>query len=121
MTMMHVTTAPLEAAQRATTWEAAVFAELSRLEAGAAEAADDEFDPPSPASFRAARAYAAACRNVGDVAPTRVVPDGSGGIAFETLDGHTLTHRVEFADVGTVDRYTFDVGGQTMTHERVDG
>jgi hypothetical protein len=48
--------------------------------------ADDEFTPPSVEIVGVAHRWAKECQSSGFPAPTRIVPDGGGGIAFELQD-----------------------------------
>lgn len=99
-------------------WDVVVLSKLIEWER-VPMPADAEFDPPTAASLLAARAQAAAMRDAGDPPPTRVGPDGSGGVAFETLVGSSLVRRVEVSDVGQVDLYDFTPDRQTMRHTAV--
>ena len=106
---------PSDAAEN---WDAVVFAKLAEWDR-APLTADTEFDPPTTASLAAARAWAAARQDAGEPPPTRVGPDGSGGVAFETLSGAALIQRVEISDAGRVDLYEFEAGGRAMRHTPV--
>ena len=99
-------------------WDVVVFSKLAEWER-AAPPADAEFDPPTATSLSAARAQATVMRDAGDPPPTRIGPDGSGGVAFETLGGSTLIRRVEISDAGQVDLYEFAPDGRTMRHTAV--
>jgi hypothetical protein len=48
---------------------------------------EDDFEPPARAIIDLARDFVRSCRDRGLVAPQRVVPDGTGGIAFELTEG----------------------------------
>ena len=48
---------------------------------------DDDFIPPSPDVIDFACQVATELRDEGAPPPTRVVPDGEGGVSFERVDG----------------------------------
>ena len=118
MTTSNVIPLPIPSPATATGWDTAVFSKLAEWERTPLEA-DAEFDPPTPESIRVARAQAVMLRDAGEPPPTRVGPDGSGGVAFEALDGRVLVVRIEISDVGRVDRYTVGIDGRTMQHTSV--
>jgi hypothetical protein len=77
-------------------------------------ASDDEFDAPTLKAIQAARRWATDMRDAAQPAPSRVSPDGSGGISFELYDGHNLTHRLAVSDDGNVDHYYFRSDGRVV-------
>jgi hypothetical protein len=99
-------------------WDTVVLRALAEWER-APPPADAGFDPPTAASLAAARAAAASMRDAGEPPPARVVMDGSGGVAFETVVGSALVRRVEVSDAGRVDLYEFDPDGRSMRHTPV--
>jgi hypothetical protein len=52
---------------------------------------EDDFEPPARAIIDLAHDIVRYCRDRGLVAPQRVVPDGTGGIAFEFTEGDSFT------------------------------
>jgi hypothetical protein len=52
---------------------------------------EDDFEPPARPTIDLARDIVRYCRDRGLVAPQRVVPDGTGGIAFEFTEGDSFT------------------------------
>lgn len=68
---------------------------------------DEDFDPPSPEVIDRACDVAMRFRDRGEPPPTRVVPDGEGGISFERVDGKLSMSLNIHADQ-TVELLTFD-------------
>ncbi len=52
---------------------------------------EEDFEPPAKPIIDLAGEVVRYCRNRGLVAPQRVVPDGTGGIAFEFTEGDSFT------------------------------
>lgn len=67
---------------------------------------DDGVTPPSVETIKHAYEIAAALRRVNFPAPTRIVPTGDGGIAFEVDAGSDFVS-VEIGDNGTVEYLRF--------------
>lgn len=70
---------------------------------------DSDLTPPSAIALERSMAIAEILREQGLAPPTRVVPDGDGGIAFERDIGETLVV-IEVSAEGAVELLTFHSG-----------
>ncbi len=59
---------------------------------------DEDFIPPNPDVINLACRVALECRDAGHPAPTRIVPDGEGGICFERVEGSISSSLRIYAD-----------------------
>ncbi len=67
---------------------------------------EDGVVPPSPQTIRFAMRFAARLRDEGTPGPTRVVPDGEGGLVFERREGRLFeTFTVTAGTTVELDRY----------------
>ncbi len=68
---------------------------------------DEDFVPPNPDVINLACKVAMSFRDEGIVAPTRVVPDGEGGISFERVEDKISESLNIYADK-SIELLTFD-------------
>lgn len=68
---------------------------------------DEDFIPPNPDVIYLACRVAMKCRDKGFVPPTRVVPDGEGGISFEWVEEDISRSLNIYADK-SIELLTFD-------------
>jgi len=88
-------------------WDRMIDSTLIEWVRGTAAMEDDGFVPPTPEVISRACEVAMALRDQGWVAPTRIVPDGEGGIAFEHIDGDSSVSLSIHADE-SVEILTFE-------------
>lgn len=79
---------------------------------------DDDVVPPSPAVIRWAWTLAALLRDKGIAAPTRIVPTGDGGIAFER-NSEPYFESAEIQSDGTVEIACFQ-DARLISRERIE-
>lgn len=77
---------------------------------------DDDVEPPSPRAVRLTYEVIERLVAEGADAPTRAVPNGTGGISFEWESGPILW-RMEIGDDGSIDSMLFD-GAKLVNHLR---
>ncbi|MCD4825082.1 MAG: hypothetical protein K8S55_10770 [Phycisphaerae bacterium] len=59
---------------------------------------DENFEPPSAEIINLACTVALDLRDAGGTPPTRIVPDGDGGISFERVDGTSFVSLDIYSD-----------------------
>jgi hypothetical protein len=74
---------------------------------------DHELEPPTAAAVHQACLVAIDLRDAGELPPSRVVPNGDGGIVFELTVGQRAV-TLEFFDDGSIERTCYD--GCRMLH-----
>lgn len=67
---------------------------------------DEEFEPPSSEVIALAANLVRTLRDAGCPAPTRVVPDGEGGVSFERDDGRVF-EEIDVLEDRTIDMLVF--------------
>lgn len=88
-------------------WDGFIDADLVEWGRDPQALEDEDFDPPNTEVVKLACKVAMSLRDEGIVPPTRVVPDGEGGVSFERVDGKLSESLNIYAD-GTIELLTFD-------------
>lgn len=89
------------------TWDSFIDGSLMEWGRDASPLEDEGFVPPSPEVIKLACRTAMALRDEGLAPPTRVVPDGEGGISFEQVEGTYSASLNVHADM-TLELLVFD-------------
>lgn len=79
-------------------WERFIYEQLVEWGRDPSALAEEDIKPPTVDMIGFACKLAKACMNAGLPAPTRIVPDGSGGIVFERHDGLTYEAVMIYVD-----------------------
>jgi len=100
-------------------WQGIIAKTLDAWHRNPSELEDDDIRPPSSDTIALARQLAQRLCDRGSHPPTRIVPNGSGGITFERHDGTSIeTFRIHadqsvelvaFDDCRIVNRHPIDV------------
>lgn len=88
-------------------WDGFIDTDLVEWGRNPQEMEDEDFDPPNAEVVYLACRVAMSLRDEGIDPPTRVVPDGEGGISFERVEGEFSASLNIYAD-GTSELLTFD-------------
>jgi hypothetical protein len=92
---------------------ASLIEQLVSWAQGASQITDDDIIAPSSATISRATTVAVSLRDQGAPAPTRIVPTGDGGIAFQ-YDGRPQFISIEVEPEGPVELLIFNEG--RLTH-----
>lgn len=87
-------------------WQQIIDGDLAEWSKNPEQFEDDGYKAPSLETIALAARIASACRDAGWPAPSRVVPDGEGGIAFNRHDG-SLFEITEIRANGEVEQLVF--------------
>jgi hypothetical protein len=94
-------------------WATYIKEQLAAWALDTSQLEDDDIVPPNPATIDRASKAAIALRDQGAPAPTRIVPTGDGGVAFQ-YDGQSEFISIEIEPEGRVELLVF-VNGR-LTH-----
>ena len=90
-----------------TGWDRFIYGTLVEWGRDVTALEDEDFVPPNPDVIKQACEVAFEFRDAGDVPPTRIVPDGEGGISFEWVEEDISQSLNIYADK-SIELLTFD-------------
>ena len=99
-------------------WQSIIDEKLIEWSAFPGQFESEEFQVPAAVAIGLASDIAHSCWKQGVAAPTRVVPNGEGGVVFERIDGTTF-EAIEIEADGQVEYRVFEKSrlvGQSRLH-----